>query len=88
MKHLNIRVHGRVQGVFFRDSARRQAEKLGLVGLARNEPSGTVYIEVEGKDSVLEDFVRWCHQGSDFAQVDHVETETGEVSGFSGFRVS
>lgn len=81
----SIRVHGRVQGVYYRQSAKDQALRLGLTGFARNDPDGTVHIEVEGDPSAIDRFVKWCEVGPPAARVERVETNTGEVVGYSGF---
>lgn len=86
-KHVNIRVHGQVQGVFFRQNAQEQAERLGLNGFARNEPDGSVYIEAEGGESALEEFKNWCQYGSEIAQVEKVETNESDFKGYSGFDI-
>jgi acylphosphatase len=83
--HLSIRVHGRVQGVFFRRSAREQAMRLGLAGFARNEPDGTVRIEVEGDPAALDRFLAWCHVGPPAARVDRVDSAPGDLVGFVDF---
>ncbi len=62
-KRLTIRVFGRVQGVFFRASARDESRRLGVAGFARNEPDGSVSLEAEGEESAVERFVIWCHEG-------------------------
>lgn len=85
MKHLNIKIYGRVQGVFFRVSAKQEAEKLGLTGFAGNEPDGTVYIEVEGDKKSLDQFLKWCQQGPEAADVKKVEVNKGSVKNFSEF---
>lgn len=69
--HYTIRVSGIVQGVFFRDNTRAEAQKLGLTGYARNEPDGSVTIEVEGPTAALESFVAWCKKGPPAARVDN-----------------
>lgn len=86
-KHLAIRVTGRVQGVFFRASAKAEAEKLGLTGFARNEDDGSVAIEAEGEADALEKFVAWCGSGPDFAQVARVDVHDGEPKHFDAFTV-
>jgi len=86
-KHLNIRVYGEVQGVFFRDSVRRKAEELGIKGFARNEPDESVYIEAEGLQEVLEKLVNWCWEGPESARVAKVEIEEGDTKNFEDFRV-
>lgn len=73
IKHLNIKIYGQVQGVFFRISAQKEAEKLRITCSARNEPDGSVYIEVEGEEGSLEKFVKWCHKGPTLARVEKVE---------------
>ena len=87
MRHLNIKVYGRVQGVFFRDSARRKSEELGLKGFARNEPDGPVYIEAEGTEEALEKLVNWCWEGPEAAKVDKVEIKEGDIKGFKDFQI-
>jgi len=84
------RVHlvcqGRVQGVFFRASARDEARHLGLTGWVRNCPDGTVEIMVEGEVEALRDFQAWCAHGPPHARITGVETQataaTGEFDGF------
>ncbi|HUS26275.1 MAG TPA: acylphosphatase [Nevskiaceae bacterium] len=87
MKHLKIRVTGKVQGVYFRDSARQHAEVLGITGFARNEPDGSVYIEAEGDDTALHEFLAWCHQGPREAVVENVEHTAHEPIGHQGFTI-
>jgi acylphosphatase len=84
-RHLSIRVYGRVQGVFFRQTAKEKALRLGLTGFARNEPDGTVRIEVEGHATSLERFLDWCEVGPPGARVERVESEPGELVGSPGF---
>ncbi len=86
-KRLNIRVYGEVQGVFFRDSVRRKAEEWGIKGFVRNEADGSVYIEAEGRQEVLEKLVNWCWEGPELAEVAKVEIEEGDIKGFKDFRV-
>ena len=87
MKHLNIKIHGRVQGVFFRDSVRRKAEEWGVKGFVRNEADGPVYIEAEGPEEGLEKLVNWSWEGPEMAEVDKVEIEEGDIKNFEDFRV-
>ena len=75
-----------MQGVFFRDSARRKAEELGIKGFARNEPDGAVYIEAEGPEEALEKLVNWCWEGPEMAKVDKVEIEEGDSVNFQNFQ--
>lgn len=72
-KHLNIKISGQVQGVFFRHSARQKAKELGITGLARNEPDGTLYMEAEGEEEKLKIFLEWCFHGPPSAAVEKVD---------------
>lgn len=87
IKHLNIKVYGQVQGIFFRATAKEEAEKLGIKGFARNEPDGTVYIEAEGDKDNLDKFFAWCQKGPSLAKVEKVKITEGPLKNFSGFEV-
>lgn len=88
MRHLNIKIYGRVQMVLFRDSARRQANKLGLKGFVQNEPDSSVYIEAEGNDEQLEKFSAWCKKGPILAKVEKIDIqESVELKNFSDFKI-
>lgn len=80
-RRATLRIHGKVQGVFFRESSRAEAVRLGLTGWVRNRADGTVEAVVEGAPAPLEDFIRWCHRGPPSARVSQVERTDGEPSG-------
>jgi acylphosphatase len=80
-------VHGRVQGVFFRDTARRMAEQRGLAGWARNVPDGTVEAVFEGEPEAVERLVAFCREGPRGAAVERVEVFDEEPEGMRGFSV-
>jgi acylphosphatase len=82
-----IRVFGHVQGVFFRQSARREALRLGLHGFARNEHDGSVIIDVQGAPAALDELVDWAHHGPAAATVDRVEVEIRDPVGQNSFRI-
>ena len=83
-----IIVRGRVQGVFFRDSTRRKANELGLVGTVRNLPDGAVEIVAEGSSGSLEALVQWCRVGPPAAEVEDVRTTNHVATGeFNDFRI-
>ncbi|MCC2548005.1 acylphosphatase [Hymenobacter sp. BT175] len=86
-EHRTFHVHGRVQGVFFRQSTREQARRLGLTGYVQNNEDGTVTIEAEGSVPALDDLESWCRQGPPAARVDRVEVSTGPVQGCLAFDV-
>lgn len=85
IEHRVIRMSGRVQGVFFRQSAKRKADELGMVGFVRNESDGTVTIEVEGEPDALDTLVAWCHEGPTYAKVERVVVENGTPKHFTRF---
>jgi acylphosphatase len=85
-KHLNIRIAGKVQGVFFRVQAVETARDLGIAGFVRNDPDGTVYIEAEGIEEALKEFVEWCHKGPESAEIESVSIEEGGWVGFEDFK--
>ena len=80
-------VHGRVQGVFFRDTTRRMATSRGLGGWVRNAPDGTVEAVFEGDAEAVESMVRWCREGPRGALVERVEVADEEPEGLSDFRI-
>ncbi|WP_375437370.1 acylphosphatase [uncultured Hymenobacter sp.] len=86
-QHRILHIHGRVQGVFYRQSTRTEAQRLGLTGYARNNSDGTVTIEAEGPTEALDRLEAWCYKGPVAARVDKVEVEPGEVQGYQTFEV-
>jgi acylphosphatase len=83
---LRLVIHGRVQGVFFRDSMRTEAQKLGVAGWVRNRSDGRVEAVVHGEPSAVNNLVRWAHRGPPHARVERIDIEPQEGS-YSGFRV-
>ncbi|SCZ62873.1 acylphosphatase [Thiohalomonas denitrificans] len=75
---LRCRVSGRVQGVWYRASTRRQAQARGVTGYARNLPDGQVEVLACGEKSALEQFKGWLWEGSDAADVAFVECQAVE----------
>jgi acylphosphatase len=71
----HLYVSGGVQGVFFRNSARERAERLGLTGWVKNLPDGRVEALFEGPSERVREMVRWCEQGPPHAAVEDVKTE-------------
>jgi acylphosphatase len=81
-------VHGRVQGVFFRDTTRRTAESRGVAGWVRNNPDGSVEAVFEGPEDAVEAMVRFSREGPRGAVVEHVDALDEEPEGLTGFRVT
>jgi acylphosphatase len=82
VKHLNIKVSGKVQGVFFRVYTQKKANELGLCGFVQNEINGDVYIEAEGSMLKLTELAEWCKTGSPGAEVKKVEVSEGDLKNF------
>jgi acylphosphatase len=87
VKHLNIQVRGRVQGVGFRYSALRAARSYGICGFVRNEADGSVYIEAEAEQIKLDLFLDWCRRSPGHSRVDNVQQTESNIQGFGDFRV-
>ncbi|TWR24847.1 acylphosphatase [Mucilaginibacter achroorhodeus] len=87
MKHLDITVTGKVQGVFFRKSTKAVADQLGVRGFVRNEANGDVFIAAEADDAILDMFMDWCNEGPEDAKVTSVTTNEGEVKNYRNFEV-
>ncbi len=73
-----LKIFGRVQGVYFRQSAKIEADKLGLVGWVRNDPDGTVETLAVGPKKDLEKFIKWCKNGPESAKVENISVKWGE----------
>ena len=86
-QHLNIRVYGLVQGIFYRASAQKEAQRLNLNGFTKNEKDGSVYIEIEGEKEDLDKFIKWCNVGPSMAQVEKVVVTEDKLKNFSSFEV-
>jgi acylphosphatase len=80
-------VHGNVQGVFFRDSCRREAEARGVAGWVTNRGDGAVEAVFEGEPSAVSALVDWCGHGPRGAEVDSVEESTEEPGNLNGFEI-
>lgn len=86
MKTLRLRIHGRVQGVWFRESMRQEAERLDATGWVRNAPDGSVEAMVQGSETAVDALVEWARRGPPQARVDRIEIELIETNErFSGF---
>jgi acylphosphatase len=81
-------VHGRVQGVFYRDSCRREARAAGVSGWVRNCADGAVEAVFEGPDEAVGQLVAWAAHGPVHARVDHIDEYDEQPLGESGFTVT
>jgi acylphosphatase len=82
-----VRVHGSVQGVFFRDTTRRRAESRGVAGWVRNCADGTVEALFEGDPEAVESMVAFARAGPRGAQVERVDVQDTEAEGLGGFEI-
>jgi acylphosphatase len=84
---VRLRVRGRVQGVFFRDSARREAQRRGVAGWAENRLDGSVEIVLEGLPAAVREVVDWARRGPRSAHVTDIEVDERAPEGLRGFEV-
>jgi acylphosphatase len=83
-----VTAHGRVQGVFFRDSTRQEAERRGVAGSVRNTGEGTVEAVFEGDEEAVAALVELCRSGPGSADVERVDVQEEEPEGLEGFEVA
>lgn len=81
---VSLVVSGTVQGVFYRQSAKTEADRLGLVGFVMNLRNGQVAARVEGETDQVDLFVAWCRRGPPSARVDRVEVTRENPTGKFG----
>ncbi|MEZ4842096.1 MAG: acylphosphatase [Flavobacteriaceae bacterium] len=87
LKAYKITVKGRVQGVWFRKYTKDKADSLLLKGFVMNKPNGDVYIEVEGDNLVLNEFINWLYIGSPLCEVSEVIYTEIDIQSFDVFMV-
>jgi acylphosphatase len=89
LKRIEIIVRGRVQGVYYRATAEREARNHGLTGWVKNRKDGSVEMVVEGEEDAVKDFLAWAQIGPSTARVDKVETRWRSYTGeFTEFRIA
>jgi acylphosphatase len=83
-----VRISGRVQGVWFRQSTKEKAAELGVTGWCRNSSDGSVEGVFEGEKEMVQSIIDWCHEGPKMARVDQVDVEwLDSDSGYSTFEI-
>ena len=87
MKHYDIKVYGKVHGVFYRANTVRTANELGVSGWVKNVNDGSVLISAEGQEEQLDKLVRWCQEGPSYAKVERVSFSEGPMQDFESFRI-
>lgn len=87
MQTHHITVKGKVQGVFFRATAKKKATSLQLVGWVKNTAKGTVEIMASGSGEKLVEFEQWCRSGPPKAEVEDVLVEVAPTEFFDSFSI-
>ena len=87
IKHYNIKVSGYVQGVGFRYYTKMKAQELMITGFVQNKVDRSVYIEAEGEEENLIEFLRWCEHGSDRAHVNNIHHSESPLIHFIDFAI-
>lgn len=87
MPTIHLLIEGKVQGVFFRVSARKEAEKLGINGWIKNTPNGHVEAVASGEANALTAFEKWCSRGPKEAVVTEVTVSPMQETSFSRFQI-
>ena len=87
LRHYNIKVRGKVQGVSYRFNAQAKAHQFNLTGFAKNLSDNSVYIEVEGTEENINKFISWCYTGPRLAKVSEVVPEEAPLVGYQTFEV-
>ena len=83
--HYNIWVKGIVQGVFFRKIVKEKGVELGLFGFVRNLPDGRVYVEAEGDDEVMQEFIKWMKTSPGTSLVEDIRTVEHQLRNYTAF---
>jgi len=87
MKTIRLTIEGKVQGVFYRATAKDIADELGVKGWVRNLPDRNVEITATATEEILQKFIDWCKQGPPKARVDEVIIEELGTAEFNAFRI-
>ncbi|HEX2729866.1 MAG TPA: acylphosphatase [Rubrobacteraceae bacterium] len=88
IQRVHVYVSGSVQGVFFRESARKKAKEFGLTGWIENLPDGRVEAVFEGSPQDVRSMTQWCEQGPPHATVEDIEVRLEDArGGLRGFEV-
>jgi acylphosphatase len=87
MKTIRLTIKGKVQGVFYRATAKDVADLIGIKGWVRNLPDNNVEITATASEETLQKFINWCKQGPPKAKVEDVTVEELSPEEFNGFRI-
>jgi acylphosphatase len=84
---ISITVSGKVQGVWYRQAAKEQAQQLGITGQVRNQPGGSVHIIATGTKEQLDELRSWCSKGPPRAIVENIEVKELPLHSFERFSI-
>jgi acylphosphatase len=87
MQTVHLLISGKVQGVFFRETSRKVAEKLNIKGWIKNTPDEKVEAVITGEENDVNDFIKWCKKGPERAKVKEVIVSKQEGIFFEKFEV-
>ncbi len=87
MLTVSITISGKVQGVWYRQSAKEQAQQLGITGQIRNEPDGSVHIIATGTKEKMDQFINWCKKGPPKARVTNIDFKELLLQQFTHFTI-
>ena len=87
MKTIRLTIKGKVQGVFYRATAKDVADQLGIKGWVKNLPDDNVEIKATASEEILQKFMNWCNQGPPRAKVNDVIVEELSLEEFKGFSI-
>lgn len=87
MKTIRVFISGTVQGVFFRQFIKDNADKIGVKGYVRNLENGKVEVVIEGKDKEVSQMLQICRKGAPYSQVKELEIEELKNQGFKEFKI-
>ncbi len=87
-KRVQLFVRGRVQGVFFRAAAQREARRLGVSGWVKNRNDGSIEVVAEGEEDAIKEIISWAQHGPSAARVEQVDVRwKGYTGEFAEFRI-
>jgi len=88
MIRVSLKIHGKVQGVFFRRHAKQKAVELNVTGWVANQADGTVELTAEGEENKINTLVEWCYSGPSTSEVKKVEvTKEDYMREFTDFDI-
>ncbi len=88
MPTIHLLIKGKVQGVFYRATAKKIADKLEVTGWIKNTKDGNVEITATGNEEQLKEFINWCKQGPESAKVEEVIVEQKPITSFDTFEIT